>query len=171
MISSTICSNLARVSLILRCLGPAASAVTKGRLISVSTVLDNSIFADDIEVEDQPNFINCVSQIETNLSPHKLLKKLNSIEEKLGRVRHEKWGPRTIDLDIIFYNDLIINESDLIIPHPRAHLRRFVLEPICEIAPEFIHPGPDSSVLELLKLLEDNKKVIKREEQFTTSQQ
>lgn len=121
--------------------------------------------------EDQPNFINCVSQIETNLSPHKLLKKLNSIEEKLGRVRHEKWGPRTIDLDIIFYNDLIINESDLIIPHPRAHLRRFVLEPICEIAPEFIHPGPDSSVLELLKLLEDNKKVIKREEQFTTSQQ
>ncbi len=121
--------------------------------------------------EDQPNFINCVSQIKTNLSPHKLLKKLNSIEEKLGRVRHEKWGPRTIDLDIIFYGQLVIKDDDLVIPHPRAHLRRFVLEPICESAPDFIHPGLDSSVLELLKLLEDNKKVIKREEQFTTSQQ
>jgi 2-amino-4-hydroxy-6-hydroxymethyldihydropteridine diphosphokinase len=121
--------------------------------------------------EDQPNFINCVSQIETNLSPHKLLKKLNSIEGKLGRVRHEKWGPRTIDLDIIFYGQLVIKDDDLVIPHPRAHLRRFVLEPICEIAYDFIHPGLDSSVLELLKLLEDNKGVVKIDEKFTILQQ
>jgi len=121
--------------------------------------------------EDQPNFINSVAEIRTDLSPHELLTHLNRIEEKLGRVRSEKWGPRTIDLDIIFYGDQIIKDDNLIIPHPRAHLRRFVLEPICEIAPEFIHSEIKISVLELLKNLPDNKKVIKRDELFTTSQQ
>jgi 2-amino-4-hydroxy-6-hydroxymethyldihydropteridine diphosphokinase len=121
--------------------------------------------------EDQPNFINSVAEIRTDLSPHELLAYLNRIEEKLGRVRSEKWGPRTIDLDIIFYGDQIIKDDNLIIPHPRAHLRRFVLEPICEIAPEFIHSEIKISVLELLKNLPDNKKVIKRDEPFTTSQQ
>ncbi len=111
--------------------------------------------------EDQPNFINCVSQIETNLSPHELLKELNSIEEKLGRVRTEKWGPRTIDLDIIFYNDKEIKDDDLIIPHPRAHLRRFVLEPICEIDPEFIHPVLSLPVSKILEDLDKTKKVKK----------
>jgi len=121
--------------------------------------------------EDQPNFINSVAEIRTDLSPHELLTHLNRIEEKLGRVRSEKWGPRTIDLDIIFYGDQIIKDDNLIIPHPRAHLRRFVLEPICEIAPEFIHSEIKISVFELLKNLPDNKKVIKRDEPFTTSQQ
>jgi 2-amino-4-hydroxy-6-hydroxymethyldihydropteridine diphosphokinase len=121
--------------------------------------------------EDQPNFINSVAEIRTDLSPHELLAYLNRIEENLGRVRSEKWGPRTIDLDIIFYGDQIIKDDNLIIPHPRAHLRRFVLEPICEIAPEFIHSEIKISVLELLKNLPDNKKVIKRDESFTTSQQ
>ncbi len=121
--------------------------------------------------EDQPNFINSVAEIRTDLSPHELLAYLNRIEEKLGRVRSEKWGPRTIDLDIIFYGDQIIKDDNLIIPHPRAHLRRFVLESICEIAPEFIHSEIKISVLELLKSLPDNKKVIKRDEPFTTSQQ
>lgn len=121
--------------------------------------------------EDQLNFTNSVVEIRTDLSPHELLSHLNSIEQKLGRVRVEKWGPRTIDLDIIFYNDKEIKDDDLIIPHPRAHLRRFVLEPICEIAPEFIHSEMKISVLELLKNLKDNKKVIKREEPFTISQQ
>jgi len=120
--------------------------------------------------EDQPNFINSVAEIRTDLSPHELLGHLNSIEQKLGRVRDEKWGPRTIDLDIIFYNDKEIKDDDLIIPHPRAHLRRFVLEPICEIAPGFIHPELKISVSELLKNLEDSKEVIKREEPFTISQ-
>jgi len=121
--------------------------------------------------EDQPNFINSVAEIRTDISPHELLAHLNRIEEKLGRVRSEKWGPRTFDLDIIFYGDQIIKDDNLIIPHPRAHLRRFVLEPICEIAPEFIHSEIKISVLELLKNLPDNKKVIKLNEPFTTSQQ
>jgi len=120
--------------------------------------------------EDQPNFINSVVEINTDLSPHELLTHLKSIEDKLGRVRGEKWGPRVIDLDIIFYDDLVMKYDDLIIPHPRAHLRRFVLEPICEIAPDFIHPELETSILELLEKLGDSKMVIKLEQPFTTSQ-
>jgi len=120
--------------------------------------------------EDQPNFINSVVEINTDLSPHELLTHLKSIEDKLGRVRGEKWGPRVIDLDIIFYDDLVMKYDDLIIPHPRAHLRRFVLEPICEIAPDFIHPELETSILELLEKLGDSKMVIKLEQSFTTSQ-
>ena len=111
--------------------------------------------------EDQPNFINCAAEICTDLPPHDLLTKLNKIEDKLGRVRLEKWGPRTIDLDIIFYGEQVIKDDNLVIPHPRAHLRRFVLEPICEIAPEFIHPEYNLSIYELLKEIKDEKKVIK----------
>ena len=120
--------------------------------------------------EDQPNFINCAVEIKTDLSPHELLSHLNSVEDKLGRVRGEKWGPRVIDLDIIFYDDLVMKDDDLIIPHPRAHLRRFVLEPICEIAPDFIYPELEISILELLEKLGDSKMVIKLEQPFTTAQ-
>jgi 2-amino-4-hydroxy-6-hydroxymethyldihydropteridine diphosphokinase len=119
--------------------------------------------------EDQPNFINCAVEIKTDLSPHELLSHLNSVEDKLGRVRGEKWGPRVIDLDIIFYDDLVMKDDDLIIPHPRAHLRRFVLEPICEIARDFIHPELKTSILELLEKLGDSKMVIKLEQSFTTA--
>ncbi|MGB2691444.1 MAG: 2-amino-4-hydroxy-6-hydroxymethyldihydropteridine diphosphokinase [Thermodesulfobacteriota bacterium] len=121
--------------------------------------------------EDQPNFINTAVEIETNLSAQELLIYLKSIEEKMGRVRTEKWGPRTIDLDIIFYGELVIKNDDLAIPHPRAHLRRFVLEPICEIAPNYIHPVLNKTVGVLIKECEDNKQVIKLDEKFTILQQ
>lgn len=121
--------------------------------------------------ENQPNFINSAIEIETNLSAYELLIYLKSIEEKMGRVRTEKWGPRKIDLDIIFYGQLVIKNDDLIIPHPRAHLRRFVLEPICEIAPNFIHPVLDQTVSVVIKECEDNKQVIKLDEKFTIHQQ
>ena len=125
---------------------------------------------DPIGKEDQPNFINCIVEISTDLSPQNLLKDLNSVEEKLGRVRHEKWGPRTIDLDIIFYNELVINDENLEIPHPRAHQRRFVLEPLSEIAPEFIHPKLNLSVSELLKKIDDHKSVKKLDNPSTIPQ-
>ena len=111
--------------------------------------------------EDQPNFINAAVEIETDLSPHELLTQLHVIENNLGRVREEKWGPRTIDLDIIFYDNLIIKDNDLIIPHPRAHERRFVLEPIKEIAPDFIDPDLKVSISDLLSNLNDEKSVIR----------
>lgn len=120
-----------------------------------------------VDKVDQPNFINCAIEIETELSPQKLLAELNRIEQKLGRVRHERWGPRTIDLDIIFYGDLVLEEPHLIIPHPRAHLREFVLEPICEIDPNFIYPGLEVPVLEILQKITDKKNIVKLNSSFT----
>lgn len=137
------------------------------RITKVSSLYET----DPVGKEDQPEFINCVVEINTELSAEELLKQLNLVEAKLGRVRHEKWGPRNIDLDIIFYSDKIINEENLEIPHPRAHLRRFVLQPLCEIAPEYIHPKLNLSVLELLNRLEDDKNVIKTGDPFTIAQQ
>src|SRR5512134_270292 len=100
--------------------------------------------------ENQPDFINCITKIETGLSPYELLLSLLSVENKLGRKHTQKWGPRIIDLDILFYDDLIVDSGELTIPHPRAHLRRFVLEPLSEIAPDFVLPGQTRSVKQLL---------------------
>ena len=111
--------------------------------------------------EGQPSFINCAVKIETDLSPYDLVLSLQSIENILGRERVQKWGPRTIDLDILFYDDLVIESDELTIPHPRAHLRRFVLEPLSEIAPDLVHPTFNFSVSKLLEGLNDSKFVVK----------
>jgi len=124
-----------------------------------------------VENQDQPNFINAAIQISTELSPHELLKVLNGIENKLGRVRQEKRGPRTMDLDIIFYGNLIVEDDDLIIPHPRAHIRKFVLVPVCEIDPELIYPGLGVTLIEVLQQIADSEKVVKLNKSFTTFQQ
>ena len=89
---------------------------------------------------DQPWFINCVIQLEINLSPHELLQKIKIIELQLGRVRTEKYGPRSIDIDIILYDTMTLNEPRLTIPHPRLHKRAFVLIPLLEITPTATHP-------------------------------
>lgn len=85
---------------------------------------------------DQPDFLNAVALLYTTLTPHKLLSELLKIETKMGRIRTEKWGPRIIDLDILLFDDLKLETPDLIIPHPRMHERKFVLEPLKEIATE-----------------------------------
>lgn len=90
--------------------------------------------------KNQPNFLNCVIKIETQLNPEHLLKVCNNIENDLGRVRAEKWGPRTIDIDILFIDDMIINTKNLTVPHSEVHLRKFVLDSLVEIEPDFIHP-------------------------------
>jgi len=110
---------------------------------------------------DQSDFINCVIAIDTDLAPNDLLVNLQKIENKFGRTRDEIGGPRTIDLDIIFYEDQVISDDKLTIPHPRAHKRRFVLEPLNDIAPDLIHPVLKISVSELLSGLGDKKRVIK----------
>jgi 2-amino-4-hydroxy-6-hydroxymethyldihydropteridine diphosphokinase len=89
---------------------------------------------------DQPDFLNAVVEIKTTLCPHKLLEICSGIEKNLKRERIIHWGPRTIDLDILLYEDLILNDEDLIIPHPRMHEREFVLTPLKEIAPKAFHP-------------------------------
>lgn len=89
---------------------------------------------------NQPNFINAAAELHTTLNPRELLKALMSIEDKMGRTREIRWGPRVIDLDLLLYNNKRINESDLQIPHPRMMERAFVLIPLAEIAPELILP-------------------------------
>ena len=90
---------------------------------------------------DQPDFINAVAYIETALAPHELLKALLEIEHNHGRMREYPNAPRTLDLDILMYDDLQCNEHCLILPHPRMHQRAFVLQPLLEIAPDSSIPG------------------------------
>ena len=111
--------------------------------------------------EEQPDFLNCALEIKTALPPGKLLAELKTVEDKLGRVRREKWGARTIDIDIIFYGNLVIDSDELKIPHPGSHLRRFVLEPLCEIDPDVIHPEFGVPISVLLDKLQDSKSVKK----------
>lgn len=110
---------------------------------------------------DQPEFINQVIEVKTKLSPQLLLKYILEIEKMLGRERLEKWGARTIDIDILFYDDQIIKELDLIIPHPFLQVRRFTLMPLSEIAPELIHPILLKNISQLLNELDDNLSVKK----------
>ncbi|MDI3508134.1 MAG: 2-amino-4-hydroxy-6-hydroxymethyldihydropteridine diphosphokinase [Clostridiales bacterium] len=89
---------------------------------------------------DQVDFLNAAVAIDTTLSPRELLAACLDIEQRLGRVRTIRWGPRTIDIDIIFYDDLIIDDGILTVPHPRMHERGFVLRPLYDIAPNAVHP-------------------------------
>ncbi|WP_300350434.1 2-amino-4-hydroxy-6-hydroxymethyldihydropteridine diphosphokinase [Clostridium sp.] len=100
---------------------------------------------------DQDEFLNGACKIKTLLNPKELMNFLLGIEKKLKRERKIKWGPRTIDLDIIFFNDLISEDEEVILPHPRMHERSFVLEPLNEIAPYKIHPLYKKRVFELLE--------------------
>ena len=99
---------------------------------------------------EQDNFVNAVCITETKLSPRELLENLLKIELDMGRVRIIKWGPRLIDLDILFYEDLIIDEEDFKVPHIEIQKRSFVLEPMNEISPDKIHPVFKKTVHQLL---------------------
>jgi 2-amino-4-hydroxy-6-hydroxymethyldihydropteridine diphosphokinase len=100
---------------------------------------------------DQPPFLNMALRAATELSPRGLLGRLKSLEATLGRIPTFRNGPRLIDLDILFYDDLILETPPLIIPHPRLHARAFVLVPLAEIAPRFVHPVLAFSVEQLLE--------------------
>lgn len=118
-------------------------------LLRVSSVLETEPYG----YTDQPKFLNAVCLVETNLTPDQLLDVLLEIEKEMGRVRERKWGPRIIDLDIIFYEDLVLESERLIVPHPDMHNRWFVLAPLAEICPDYVHPKLKKTVRELLQEL------------------
>jgi 2-amino-4-hydroxy-6-hydroxymethyldihydropteridine diphosphokinase len=107
-------------------------------LVRVSAFRDT----DPVGVVAQPNFLNAVAELSSDLSPRELLDRLLEIERALGRDRtkEERWGPRTIDLDLLLYGDKVIDEPGLTLPHPRLAERRFVLEPLNELAPDLVLP-------------------------------
>jgi len=102
-------------------------------------------------IRDQPAFLNQVIFLFTKLDPRQLLSTILDIEHQMGRERTQKFGPRAIDIDILFYNQAIIDEPGLTIPHPQLHLRKFTLEPLHEIAPSYIHPVLNKSISDLLR--------------------
>ena len=112
-------------------------------------------------IEDQPAFLNQVIKIETTINPHQLLTAINKIEKELGRIRHEKWGERLIDIDILYYDDSVLDTQPLTIPHPEIANRKFTLVPLAEIAPEFFHPVLAKTQTELLKECKDGLEVKK----------
>lgn len=111
-------------------------------------------------VTDQPAFLNQVLMIETTLEPEAVLNQTQAIEQELGRVRLEKWGARIIDIDLLYYDQLVLQTDRLTIPHPYLHQRRFTLVPLVEIAPDCMHPVLKKTTVELLAKCEDSGEVI-----------
>ena len=110
-------------------------------------------------IENQAAFLNQVLEIETPLSPQDLLQAALTVEQQLGRVRAQKWGPRSLDLDILYYGEQVMESPELTLPHPQLHLRRFTLVPLCEIAPLWVHPVLKKNNLQLLQECPDQLQV------------
>jgi 2-amino-4-hydroxy-6-hydroxymethyldihydropteridine diphosphokinase len=126
-----------------------------GEIIAVSSLYETAAWGKT----DQPSFLNQVLQIETKLKPRQLLLKILEIEEQVGRKRKEKYGPRIIDIDILFFNNQVYKSSLLTIPHPEIQNRRFVLVPMAEIAPDFVHPVLKETIIGLLAVSPDQLEV------------
>jgi 2-amino-4-hydroxy-6-hydroxymethyldihydropteridine diphosphokinase len=131
-----------------------------GRLINKSSLYKTAAWG----YSDQNDFLNQVIILKTELAPIDLLLETSKIEFELGRSRVIANGPRNIDIDILFYNDLEVITNELIIPHPRLHLRKFTLMPLNEIIPEYRHPTLNKTIAQLLLECEDNLNVYQQEE-------
>ena len=126
-----------------------------GAIVQTSSVYKTKAWG----IEDQPDFLNQALEIDSDLNPQVLLGKINEIEQLLGRIRYEKWHERIIDIDILYYRDQIVNTPGLNIPHPENQNRNFVLAPMAEIAPQFIHPILRLTQISLLKNSKDPLRV------------
>ncbi|HTK32840.1 MAG TPA: 2-amino-4-hydroxy-6-hydroxymethyldihydropteridine diphosphokinase [Candidatus Saccharimonadaceae bacterium] len=121
------------------------------RLPQTSLVRASSLYdTEPVGDVEQPNFLNAVAQIDTELTARQLLWNLLLIEKRLGRVRTRPWGPRTIDLDLLLYGAQVIEETDLRVPHPELATRSFVLVPLVELDPLLVHPATGETLLDLL---------------------
>lgn len=134
-----------------------AIAQQAGSITSQSAIYETAPWG----ITDQPAFLNQVLEITTSLLPEDLLRIILNIEHDLGRVRYERWGARVIDIDMLYFGQTVMDSARLTLPHPRIQDRRFVLAPLAEIAPDFIHPVLQKTSSKLLEQCPDTSAVSK----------
>lgn len=142
-------SNLGDREATIRAALEAIADMTDTDLVRVSSLYDTEPVGD----VDQPNFLNAVAMVDTELDARTLLWNLMLVEKRLGRVRSQRWGPRTIDLDLLLYGDEVIEDDDLRVPHPEIIRRSFVLVPLVELEPRLVHPGTGETLVAHLNRL------------------
>lgn len=135
----------------------------QARLASIGRVTATSSLyeTEPVEFTQQPWFLNCVVALEAGSTPQRLMAAILRIEQEMGRRRMQKKGPRSIDIDILLFDESVLESKELTIPHPAMHQRRFVLEPLAEIAPDLIHPVFQKTIRELLDALPEGQVVRK----------
>ena len=156
-------SNLGERETLIRLALDDLARLSGTRLVRVSSLYDTEPVG---EVE-QPNFLNAVAQIDTEMTARQLLWNLQLIERRLGRVRSQRWGPRTIDLDLLLYGDLVVDEPDLRVPHPELTRRAFVMVPLVELDPLLVHPVTGQTLLHHLSLI-DARPLVKKSSRLWT---
>jgi len=132
-----------------------ARLATVGPVVAVSSLYET----EPVEFTEQPWFLNCAVALETATTPQQLMTTILGVEEEMGRRRVQRKGPRSIDIDILLFGDKIIDSPELTIPHPAMQQRRFVLEPLVEIAPEVVHPVFKRTIRELRDALPEGQSV------------
>ncbi len=134
----------------------ALAAMRDSRLVAFSKIYETA----PVGPIEQPAFLNAAAELDTALDPFALRRELVAIEEAQGREpldRRQRWGPRTLDLDLLLYDDRVIESPELTVPHPRMHERRFALQPLCDLAPDLIHPTRGQPLRALLEALATDK--------------
>ncbi len=144
-IGSNIGDRAANITRVRRLLEETAGV----RVVAMSSLIETR----PVGYEDQRDFINAVAEIRTSRGPRELFEEIKRIEREMGRTATFRYGPRVIDIDILLFGDRVVDDPDLTIPHPRMHKRRFVLDPLAEIAPEVVHPVLREKIIDILDRL------------------